>query len=285
MPQNNRKTRLEVFTDYATIVSSFGIVIAIVQMCSQNNQFNDSFELSNNQFQYQLKKDSSQSRDDSVKNYRDSIKLQLAINEFRENKERLQNEANRSESQFQKNLQTLEQLVKANKESNEYVVNSQRPLLELTLSNFVLRNNTDTIDYRFGFKNHGIRVANITQLTPIFIEWNFNNFDQKIFSSKSDTFTKSYAYGNKDNGSYDFYDTKFVKWLSEKNRKIKRFFFILDVNYEDELTSQKLHNRFYIYVPNIGIQDFVECNPKEKKIIDSFIESRKKEIFKIQYTK
>lgn len=152
---------LEKITDVATITSAFGIVIAIVQMCSQNKQFNDSFDLSNKQFQYQLKQDLLQDKADSIKDYRDSVKLQLAINEFAENKKNQETEAKRNESQFQKNIQTYQDLVRTNKQSNEYVVNSQKPFLILDIPSAYLKN--DTAIFEVKFKNIGVRRALLTK--------------------------------------------------------------------------------------------------------------------------
>jgi hypothetical protein len=233
MAKRDSRSPLEKITDVATIFSAFGIVIAIAQMCSQNKQFNDSFELSNKQFQYQLKQDSLQDKADSIKDYRDSVKLQLAINEFEENKKNQETEAKRSESQFQKNIQTYQELVRTNKESNEYVVNSQKPLLNLEYRTMALEN--DSIKFEIRLRNIGNRQSLLDRLCFALID-----IDGKILFSEAKNFS-SIQFGKDEK----FYTLPAIL-LSLNSRKTPyNVFLIVETDYVDEFTKQKIHQNFY----------------------------------------
>jgi hypothetical protein len=277
--ENSPRSLLEKVTDVATIISAFGILVAIAQMLSQNAQFNDSFELSNKQFQYQLKQDSLQDKTDSIKDYRDSVKLQLAINEFAENKKNQKEEAKRNESQFEKNIQTLQELVRTNKQSNDYVVKSQRPYLGVEFFPFIFKK--EVINFGFDLKNYGLRRPLLSQITYFFVDFDLKDFSNANFSA----LTIDYNYTNTpitknsdiNGSSFNFEDTQYYK----SNNKPDKVFFVLDILYMDELTHDLLSQKFHFMIlTNHGdmANRVFGCNPKEIKIIDKFIEQNKNKI-------
>jgi hypothetical protein len=274
MEKKESRSLLEKITDIATIISAFGIVVAIVQMCSQNKQFNDSFDLSNKQFQYQLKQDSLQDKADSIKDYRDSVKLQLAISEFEENKKNQETEAKRNKSQFEKNIQTLQELVRTNKQSNEYVINSQKPLLNLELKSISVVNDS-IIVLVIHFNNVGIRKPFLKRMTHIFINDKLNSFH---------TITSNYTrtpIGN-DNTDFTIDDHKYINLLTKEEKNKISVNFILDINCLDEVTNTIFEERFHYKISdlNLPLRNINESTLMEKQILDKFIESKRKIIFK-----
>ncbi len=275
MARTDSRSLLEKFTDIATIVSAFGIVVAFVQMCSQNKQFNDSFELSNKQFQYQLKQDSLQEKADSVKDYRDSVKLQLTINEFERNKQNQEIEGKRNESQFEKNITTLQELVKANRESNEYVVKSQRPYLGVEFKSISVVNDS-IILFEIHFTNLGIRRPFLKRMTHIFINDRINSF-HSITSNYKGT-----PIGN-DNTNFTIEDYKYIGLLTEKEKNKVTVNFVLDIGYLDELTNTTFEQRFHYKISNLkpfSLGNINESTLIEKQNLDQFIKSKRDIIFK-----
>jgi hypothetical protein len=251
MEKKESRSLLEKVTDVATIISAFGILVAIAQMLSQNNQFNDSFELSNKQFQYQLKQDSLQDKADSIKDYRDSVKLQLAISEFDENKRNQKEEAKRNEFQFEKNIQTLQELVRTNKQSNDYVVNSQKPLLNLEYRTMTLEN--DSIKFEIRFRNIGLRQSLQKKRCLALID-----IDGKILFSEVRYFT-SIPFGKDE--TYIPLHAKLL--LSDKRELQYKVFLIIEIDYIDEFTKQNIHQEFYRYTPDLRLKKLdrmVDCD-------------------------
>ncbi len=269
---------LEKITDGATIVSAFGIVIAIVQMCSQNKQFNDSFKLSNKQFQYQLKQDSLKDKSDSIKDYRDSVKLQLAINEFAENKKNQEEEAKRNEFQFQKNIQTYQELVRTNKQNNEYIVNSQRPYLNLEFKEMSVVSDS-IINFVIHFNNLGLRRPFLRRITYIFINSELNSFHAET------SLYEGTPIGN-DKANFTMNDNKYINLLKKEERNKIDVNFILDVSYLDELTNTVYDQRFHHKMSDLKspVINTIEPILTEKQALDKFIESKRK-IFQEQLTK
>ncbi len=271
--ENSPRSLLEIITDVATIISAFTIVIAIVQMCSQNKQFNDSFELSNKQFQYQLKQDSLKDKADSVKDYRDSVNLQLAINEFEENKKNQESEAKRNESQFQKNIQTYQELVRTNKQSNDYVVKSQSPFLTIEFKSISIVRDT-IISLVIRFKNLGVRRPFLKKMTHIFV----NNSLKSYYSLSSQYFNT--PIGN-DSTVFTIGDYSYINIHLKEEREYEIVNFILEISYLDELTNKIINQRFHYKISDLrSLSSINECNSTEKQILDKFIESKRKEIFK-----
>jgi hypothetical protein len=253
--ENSPRTLLEIITDVATIISALGILVAIAQMLSQNAQFkasfelsNKQFELSNKQFRYQLKQDSLQDKADSIKDYRDSVKLQLAINEFAENKKNQVEESKRNESQFEKNIKTLQELVRTNKQSNEYVVNSQKPYLGIEIESIGLK--SDSITIIFSTRNYGIRVPLLNKVRYTFVNSNF-----KVSSSNIGNFIDVQIGNEKSN--IEISDYAYYRLLSNSDSNSNETYLILDVDYFDELTKNP-HNKLYFF----KIQDIKKINPK-----------------------
>ena len=270
--KNDSRSGLEKLTDVATIISALGILVAIYQVRSQNDQFMASFELSNKQFKYQLKQDSLQDKADSIKDYRDSVKLNLAISEFAENKKNQEEEAKRNEFQFQKNIQTYQELVRTNKQSNEYIVNSQRPYLNLEFKEMSVVNDS-IINFVIHFNNLGLRRPFLRRITYIFINSELNSFhaDTSLYEGT--------PIGN-DKANFTMNDNKYINLLKKEERNKIDVNFILDVSYLDELTNTVYDQRFHHKMSDLKspVINTIEPILTEKQALDKFIESKRKKI-------
>lgn len=190
--------------------------------------------------------------------------MQLAINEFSENKKNQAEEAKRNEFQFQKNIQTYQELVKTNKESNEYIVNSQKPYLKLEFNN---KFQNDSLTFGIKFKNKGFRRPLVRERTAMIYDID----DKKIFDEKRQ-FPKEQIW---DDDSF----FNIVVPVSINNRKTPyRLYVIIEVQYIDELTNQNYNRSFYYYTPDLRgkvIESMFECNQEYIDALSALIKKNR----------